>query len=97
MERCNGALVESSVGTPGGNVRVELRPGLNRRQEVVDSCELRDVVSATGEKFVVLSNITAEVAEVGEEDKRGHDGGLSCVDFVFGAKHRCKFRCRNDA
>ena len=66
---------------------------LNRRSEVVDSCELGDVVSATGKEFVVLGHRAAEIAEVGEEDKRGHDGRLSGVNFVFGdrAKHGFKF------
>ena len=38
LKRGKSALIESSVSTPGCNVRVELRPGLNRRKEVVDSC-----------------------------------------------------------
>ena len=48
---------------------------------------------ATCEEFVVLSHRTAEIAEVGEKDKWGHDSGLSGVNFVFGdrAKHKFKF------
>ena len=60
LKRGKSALIESSVSTPGCNVRVELRPGLNR---------LRDVVSATCEELVVLSHRTAEIAEVSEKDE----------------------------
>ncbi len=93
LKRGESAKVESSIGTPGCNVGVELRPGLNRRDEVVNSCELGDIVSAIGEEFVFLSHRTAEIAEVCEQNKWGHDSGLSSVDFVFidCAKHSLKF------
>ncbi len=39
LKRGKSALSEAvCVSTPGCNVRVELRPGLDRRKEVVDSC-----------------------------------------------------------
>ncbi len=110
LNRGESALIERDVGAPSGNVRVELGPGLNGRQEVVDSCEFKDVVSATGEKLIVLSHGAAGVSEVCEQNKRGHDGGLSGVNFVFDdrTKHRFKFadevvcegrviRCQSDA
>ena len=66
LESGKSTLVKGSVGAPGGNIRVKLGPGLNRGQKVVNACEFRDVVTTRGEKFVVLSHRTAEVAEVGE-------------------------------
>jgi hypothetical protein len=67
LEGGKSTLVESGIGAPTVDVRVELRPALYGSQEVFDASKFEDIVSGTGKKLIILSHKAAEVAEIGEE------------------------------
>ncbi len=71
LEGGEGTLAEGGVGTPCGDVSIELRARLNRGKKVVNAREFRNVVAGGGEELVVLSDGAAEVSKIGEVNERG--------------------------
>ncbi len=53
LERGESALSERGIGTPSGDICIELRPRLYCCNEVVDADEFRNIVAGTGKELVI--------------------------------------------
>ncbi len=84
LEGGKGALAEGGVSTPCEDVRIELRPRLNRCKKIVDTHKFRNVVTGGGEELVVLSDGATEILKIREVNERGQYGFLGRVNLVLG-------------